>query len=81
MTSPRVERRHIMSNNYVSVVVRHAQLEATCVLLWDLALKAEHRDNYRQRDKLLDARDLVVNEMMDIELSKDWADYLAEVRG
>lgn len=61
-----------------NLVLTHAQLEATRVMLWSLALEAEQKENYKERDTLLDAMDLVVNEMIAIELSSGWVEHIKE---
>lgn len=61
-----------------NLVLTHAQLEATRMMLWSLALEAEAKDNYKERDTLLDAMDLVIGEMIKIELSPEWEEYIKE---
>lgn len=58
-----------------NLVLTHAQLEATRMMLWSLALEAEAKDNHKDRDTLLDAMDLVVGEMIKIELSAQWEEH------
>lgn len=59
-----------------NLVLTHAQLEATRMMLWSLALEAEAKDNYKDRDTLLDAMDLVIEEMIRIELTAQWEGYV-----
>lgn len=59
-----------------NLVLKHAQLEATRAMLWSLALEAEARDNYKERDTLLDSLDIVVGELIKIELSAEWEEYV-----
>lgn len=55
-----------------NLVLRHAQLDATRMMLWDLALEAQGKEDYKERDTLLDAMDLVMEEMIQIELTAEW---------
>ena len=62
--------------NYL--VLTHAQLEATRMMLWSLALEREAEGEHKDRDILLDAMDLVGEELIKIELSSGWAQHLEE---
>ena len=59
-----------------NLVLKHAQLEATRAMLWSLALKEEAEDNYKERDTLSDVLDLIVKELIKIELSTEWEEYV-----
>ena len=59
-----------------NLVLKHAQLETARAMLWSLALKEEAEDNYKERDTLSDVLDLIVKELIKIELSTEWEEYV-----
>lgn len=60
--------------NYLAIT--HKQLEATKFMLWTLALEAEGEERINDRDTLLNAMDLVVEELVRIELSPEWEEFV-----
>lgn len=56
-----------------NLVLRHAQLDATRMMLWDLALETE---DCKESNTLLDAMDLVMEEMIKIELTAEWEEQI-----
>lgn len=60
--------------NYL--VITHKQLEGTRFMLWTMALEAEGEGRMNDRDTLLRAMDLVVEELIRIELTPEWEEYV-----
>lgn len=60
--------------NYLAII--HKQLESTRFMLWTLALEAESEERMSDRDTLLDAMGLVIEELVKIELSPEWAEFV-----
>lgn len=60
--------------NYLAIT--HKQLEATRFMLWTMALEMEGEERISDRDTLLNAMDLVVEELVRMELSPEWQEYI-----
>lgn len=55
----------------------HKKLNEARIVLWNLAMET---DSVKEQNTLFDAIELVVDEIIKIELSEEWEQYLAEVK-